>query len=341
MKHLSVFFLLSILCTTLHAQINMQDSTVQVISYWDLGDYCEYDCILHNYNIQDGDTLPGQLFKLRYRIEVVDSTANSYTLEFRELSGYYEFADTLMQQLYGHMRQSVAHLPNLRILTDEYGTFQDIANWDEIQTGMQTTFGNLHEEFKNTFMQSMGVDKLNAEMRDSIMPMVENMIQFYLQAYSNKERYMQGAAYLFDLFAFNGKEYSLTKHYTTNAKALLPIEGAQPIDTQYDLFVFDYDTETSAVNFAINQHYDSDQLQDESRRFMAKLLNKQELPPAMPDEKPYIFIENYTNYSIHTDSGWMLWMYHKHTVTQGTMQGVYMWQVDLVPEDKETGHSQD
>lgn len=330
MKKLTILLFFSLLCTGIQAQIMLKDSTVQVIGYWELGDKYEYDYINLEYDIIDGDTLPDKKTTARYSLEVVDSTANSYTLELREISSNYQFKDTLSQQIMYKVIDNLKKTPNIRILTNEYGRFQNIANWDEIQNAIKPHFYNLQEEIKSLFSQHMIKDQIEGSKRDSINQMINNMVQYILQVYSNKELYLKGIEYITDMYAFHGNIYDINKHHYTDNKVKLPFEGAQPIDTQTDFFIYDYNTESSEVDFTINQYFDTDQLLEESKRFLSKIYGLGELPPAMPDKQPYLFMESYTNYGIHTNAGWMLWMYHKHSLFQGTTQRVNTWQVDMV-----------
>ena len=73
--------LLICIVTTLSAQINLNDSTVQVVAYWSKGDSYDYLYDYYKYNIQGKDTISWERTISKINITVIDSTENSYTLQ--------------------------------------------------------------------------------------------------------------------------------------------------------------------------------------------------------------------------------------------------------------------
>ena len=73
--------LLVCIVTTLSAQINLNDSTVQVVAYWSKGDSYDYLYDYYKYNIQGKDTISWERTISKINITVIDSTENSYTLQ--------------------------------------------------------------------------------------------------------------------------------------------------------------------------------------------------------------------------------------------------------------------
>ena len=62
----TIFLLLMlVLSFTANAQINMADSTVQVIGYWSIDDTQSYQVSLEKYRIKDGDTSARNLSSMR------------------------------------------------------------------------------------------------------------------------------------------------------------------------------------------------------------------------------------------------------------------------------------
>ena len=83
MKKLIILFALSLLFTPIIAQINKPDSSVQVVSYWNKHDKQRYTITEESYQVKNvADTTKRQLFTYDVDIEVMDSTADSYSIKW-------------------------------------------------------------------------------------------------------------------------------------------------------------------------------------------------------------------------------------------------------------------
>ena len=69
--------LLVCIVTTLPAQINLNDSTVQVVAYWSKGDSYDYLYDYYKYNIQGKDTISWERTISKINITVIDSKRHS------------------------------------------------------------------------------------------------------------------------------------------------------------------------------------------------------------------------------------------------------------------------
>lgn len=74
--------LLVCIVTTLPAQINLNDSTVQVVAYWSKGDSYDYLYDYYKYNIQGKDTISWErtISKINTRLSTLPKTAIRYKL---------------------------------------------------------------------------------------------------------------------------------------------------------------------------------------------------------------------------------------------------------------------
>ena len=82
MKKTIILFWTLFIVVNLEAQINMNDSTAQVIAYWNLNDKQTYQVTTEKYKIVDSDTTVTEYFKYMVDITVKDSTSNSYTIDW-------------------------------------------------------------------------------------------------------------------------------------------------------------------------------------------------------------------------------------------------------------------
>lgn len=82
MKKIILFFSL-IFCFSIDifGQINMQDSSVQVVGYWNKNETQSYTITDEKYKVQNGDTTAREFYKFDVDITIIDSTADSYTIE--------------------------------------------------------------------------------------------------------------------------------------------------------------------------------------------------------------------------------------------------------------------
>ena len=80
LRNMNTYILLILLFTIsiVQAQINHQDSSVQVITYWDVGEHYEYDVSLQKIKYTDTDTISNVMITYDVGITVIDSTEDSY-----------------------------------------------------------------------------------------------------------------------------------------------------------------------------------------------------------------------------------------------------------------------
>ena len=68
---------LTVFATSVFGQINMEDSTAQVISYWSIGEKQSYSMSLQKIKLEGTDTTENVLMTYDVDISVIDSTAQS------------------------------------------------------------------------------------------------------------------------------------------------------------------------------------------------------------------------------------------------------------------------
>ena len=157
----TIFLLLMlVLSFTANAQINMADSTVQVIGYWSIDDTQSYQVSLEKYRIKDGDTSARNFIKYEVDITIKDSTADSYLIEWFYKNYEIETDNELLQKL----SKISEDLPVI-IKTDEFGAIGLI----------QVEFGHF-PNFDQTMAQFMGAYKSKAAIEGNA---IKDALQFY------------------------------------------------------------------------------------------------------------------------------------------------------------------
>lgn len=125
----------------LSAQINKENSTVQTIAYWNLGEKHEYSIMREQVKLKENDTISKKISTYDVDIIVVDSTATSYIVEW-----YYK--NNKDQENYDLNKKENGL--KIRFKTDEMGTFQEILNLNEVQNYVKKTLDELKNSINNS-----------------------------------------------------------------------------------------------------------------------------------------------------------------------------------------------
>ena len=169
----TILLALSLVTTTLVAQIDWKNSSAQAITYWDLYDSVSYEVLLEKIKINEGDTTSHQKITYDVGVTVVDSTHNSYVIEWHYQHFEVEGADPFTARLL-----SISDDITVQIRTDELGTIQTVENWevvrdytsgiiDELLADMQSIpkLESIVENMKSMYATEAGVT--NAAIQDA------------------------------------------------------------------------------------------------------------------------------------------------------------------------------
>ena len=139
--------LLSIaLLTSLTAlgQINMMDSTVQTIGYWDKKEKETYSVTTDKFKLKGADTTSKENMKYEVEITILDSTAKSYTIEWFYKNFTIETDNDLLKKI-----MSIAQDMKVIIKTDDVGAFVEVVNWKEVRDFIRKATEKTRKEFKD------------------------------------------------------------------------------------------------------------------------------------------------------------------------------------------------
>ena len=125
----------------LSAQINKENSTVQTIAYWNLGEKQEYSITREQVKLKENDTISKKISTYDVDITVVDSTATSYIVEWNYKNNKDQGNYELNEKENGL---------KIRFKTDEMGTFQEVLNLNEVQNYVKKTFDKLKNSINNS-----------------------------------------------------------------------------------------------------------------------------------------------------------------------------------------------
>ena len=126
-------------------QINMEDSTVQIVGYWYVGDKQSYTISEEKYKINGTDTTDKSFFTYDVDILIKDSTEDSYTIEWK----YSNYIISDSQNVFLNKVLSILQDMTVELKTNELGAIIEVINWKEIQGYANTAIEELKKELKD------------------------------------------------------------------------------------------------------------------------------------------------------------------------------------------------
>jgi len=178
MKKTTLFLTSLVTVAITSAQINLKDSTVQTIGYWDKKEKQTYSIVTDKFKVKANDTISRARLTYDVEITVIDSTDKSYTLQWV----YSNVKSTSTDKI----RKKIDAAPQgLKILvrTDEMGSFEEVLNWQQVRDHILRTSSLLRTEFGNDkdFDQVMKeLEKLYATKENVEAIAINDIQQFYM-----------------------------------------------------------------------------------------------------------------------------------------------------------------
>ena len=285
-----LFITIFLISSTLFGQISVQDSTVQVIGYWSKQETQSYDISYEKYKIKSKDTISRELMKYEVDIKIIDSTENSYTIEWFYKNYSIDTDNELVRKL-----TSIANDISVKIKTDEFGAFIEIVNWEEIRDYLTKVTETLKDELKD-------------------VPNHEKIIANVMKVYSTKESIEANAIKdALQFYQFHGVKYKLGEELegkleTTNNYGGNPFET----DVRYSLDEINEIDGNSILRST--QAINSEQLTDATYNYLEKLGTfGDKFPPR--NEFPLLTNVTYTASRIHGESGWIIYSIETKEIT--------------------------
>ncbi len=277
------------------AQINFEDSTVQVIGYWNNGETQSYVVSLEKYRIKGDDTTSSEIVTQEVDITVRDSTTTSYTVEWLYKNSSVQTDNVLVSKL-----ALLSENLKILIMTDEMGAFVEVVNWEEVRDFMRK-----------------GIDLIRKDLSDSSM--VDQVVTQMMTMFSSREAIQSVACKeILQYYSFHGARYKLDEVYSATARAP-NIFGGEPFDAEVTVVLDEIDSEDHSCILRLWQEVDSEQATVASYEFVRQAALAADLDlPEMKDIPP-ITIEDRLASMIHCPSGWILYSINtREIVTEGS-----------------------
>jgi hypothetical protein len=282
MKRFQLLVLIILLSTNVFGQINLNDSTAQAIGYWDKNEKQSYIVTQESYKIKDSDTTSREFFKYAVDITIVDSTANSYIIDWYYKDYEFKSDNPIMQKL-----ATITDNVHIRIRTNELGVFQEIINWEHVRDYILKGIKMVKDETKE-------------------IPNFENFVTQLEALYSTKESIELGAVKeMQQFYAFHGGKYKYGDEYKVDLK-MHNMQGGEPFDTKVTVWLDEIDSENNNFIMRTEQVVDSKQLTNSTFEYLTKMAETLKIPPPKRDELPEISNTIWIASRIH-GTGWIVY----------------------------------
>ena len=145
MKKLFALLIMALFASQAMAQLNLKDSTVQVVAYWEKGEKYNYSLKTYDYKIQGNDTTWTSRTNSIFSIEVIDSTATGYLLKYTSLDEMGTASLKVDEDFSKKIEKLASNIP-LILKTDEWGYFEGIENFEEYRKQLNQVIDLAFEE---------------------------------------------------------------------------------------------------------------------------------------------------------------------------------------------------
>ena len=281
-------FILSAFST--FGQINLEDSTVQVIGFWGRNEKQNYSVSLEKINVKGSDTTSREMIKYDVEITIKDSTSDSYTIEWF----YRNFTNNSENKIVQKML-SISQDMKVLIKTDELGVVKEVVNWEEVRDYIKKGTNLLRQEFKD-------IPKM-----EDVITLVENT---YLSKAAIESQAILDAQQFYN---FHGARYKLGEVLEGQLKSP-NLYGSEPFDTDFTVYLDEINQEDNNYILRSTQSINSDQLAEATYAYLTRMANK--MGTAGPKKED---LKNFTNETLTASrihgSGWVVYSILTKTVT--------------------------
>lgn len=287
-KLLTIF--LTVVATSAFGQINMEDSTAQVISYWSIGDKQSYSMSLQKIKLKGPDTTENVLMTYDVDITVIDSTENSYLVEWY----YKNYKTNSTNEI---VKKITALSEDIKVLieTDEYGAIKGIKNWKEVSNYMKKSIQPVKEEFKNAPQFSQIFDQLE-------------------RMYTTKEGIEAAAIQDAQQFhTFHGGKYLLGEVLENTLQVPNMYDQSKPLASKVTLYLDELNPDENTFIIRSSQEVDSKQLTDVTYNYLKSMSKSMKSPEPKKEEIGQLTNVTTSASRIH-GTGWVIYSIQTKTV---------------------------
>ena len=297
MKNSFLLFMLFFGFYKSQAQINMNDSSFQAITYWDKGEVQNYSFTSEKIKIKGTDTTSKETTSYDIQITVLDSTEKNYVVQWVYKNMTTTDKNPVVQKL-------TALNKDLKVIikTDEMGILLEVVNWKEIKDFISKAVTTLSKDYEN-------------------VPEMKKVFAQITNLYSTKEGIENSAIKEIQQFHnFYGAKYKLGE--TLEGKLQLAnMFGGKPFDADFTVFLDEINLDDSNVIVRSTQLVNKEQLTEETYKYMVKMADEMKVKPPKRDELKDLKNETLVASRIHT-SGWIVYSVKTTTINSGDITNI-------------------
>ena len=278
------FFIISLMLFSIvnfFGQIDMSDSTMQVIGYWDLGDKQSYALTNDTYTILNGDTTKRTIIKYNVDVTVLEATESSYIIEWSYKNTFVNSYSALIEKC-SKMNDNL----KIKIKTDEFGGFQEVVNWKELKKHIESSIDNLTDQEKN-----------NPDL-DKVMNQRKTLYRTKAGIEQNAIKEIQ------QFYTYHGGKYTLGEKIESKIKVANTL-GGENFDCDFTLSLDELSPEDNDGVLRMKQVVDSKQLTEETYSYLKKMSRTVKIELPAEKDFPELTNETFTASRIH-GSGWVI-----------------------------------
>jgi hypothetical protein len=304
MKSKLPVLLLLFLSLSVEAQINMLDSTVQVITYWNKGESQIYKVTEEKFKLQDSDTSSKEQLTYTVKVTVLDSNATTYTIQWHYLE-FYTSHDDEFSKKFANMQKDLKVIFKI----NDVGTFMEVVNWKEIK--------NFNHKV---------IAKLKSELID--VPNIHKALNQVESTFATKEAIENVVIKDIQQFhLFHGGVYKLNDRITGQIK-LPNILGGEPFDADISAELDEINEEDNDYVLTSSTSVDSKQLTKATLDYMKKISEQMKVDPPKEGTIKDLKNEVTTDSRIH-GTGWLIESKQSTDVSSGEHNNVVIRTIEL------------
>lgn len=289
--------LLFLSCTA-YGQITLVDSVVEVVPSWKKGEHRSYQATNTQLATKGKDTVNFTSVNYTIDITVVDSSASGYTL-----SWHYHGFSTKSKDPVARRMMELSENSTVKVVTDKYGTYKGVENWEEIRDRMFKRLDSLAVEFGNlpNFKTAMDLEKERLSTRFGVEQVVMQDAMVY--------------------YFYYGRRLKLGRPYRSSASTSVPWSTRQ-VETLGTMTFNEYNSREGWFQFNFNMRLDKDQFAEARYEDAMKISNRTKLPSPAPEK----FLGGTNNTELVTRLGRSGWVTSCSNVMEMTSEDQYMSQ---------------
>lgn len=262
-----LLFLFLISALGINAQINMEDSTVQAIMYWDMNESYNYRITQSTLEEKGGNITKNDSIAYDVKVSIIDSTATSYTIKW-EFSNYYAKGLNLMPQL-----KKLLEEKKFIYKTNELGEFEELVNWEEIRDNLLETTKETTKALLANKSQAIDEATLN-----KVLKATEGLL-------SSKEYIENKAIEPVQIFhTFMGGAYQLGEMLESEIEVPNVINPQKPLIAQAAVWLDEIAEEDNFYVLRYRQMVDEEQLMELTKELLSSFSKNMDLGTKAQEE---------------------------------------------------------